>query len=99
MYFLFIVISAVLAWQAFKLMSQGWKVMDEPVRPKISQHPEMNDVKHGDELLVVNFNRPIPARDPLYQSLQNRVESGIIDDPWQDDDDDDDDGNVPALTK
>ena len=101
MYFLFIVISGVLAFQAFRLMSQGWRVMDEPVRPKISQHPEMGEVKHGDELLVVNFNRPIQPRDPLYESLQNRVETGMIEDPWYDDEDDDDDndGDVPALIK
>ena len=101
MYFLFIVISAVLFYQAFRLMSQGWTAMDTPnEQPKYKPHPEMTEVKSGDELLVVNFNRqPQQPNDPLYQSLGNRLQNGpLIDDPWEEDDDDDD-GDVPALIK
>ena len=100
MYFLFIVISAVLFIGAFRLMSQGWTAMEEPTPPKkFNAHPEMEEVQHGDELLVVNFNRPIAPRDPLYQALQDRVESGpMIDDPWIDEDDEGD-GDVPAIVK
>ena len=55
-------------------------------------HPEMADVKPGDELLVVNFSKPIDQqRDPLYEDLQRRIE-----DPW-DEEDDDGDGDVPAI--
>ena len=103
MYFLFIVISAVIFYQAIRLMSQGWTAMDTPnEKPaKFVPHPEMDEVKHGDELLVVNFNRqPQQPSDPLYQSLGNRLQNGpLIDDPWDEEDDDDDDGDVPALLK
>ena len=81
MYFLFIVISAVLFYQAFRLMSQGWTAMDtpneKPQPPKLQPHPEMAEVKHGDELLVVNFAKaPQNPSDPLYQSLGNRLQNG-----------------------
>ena len=54
-------------------------------------HPEMADVQQGDELLVVNFGEEEP-KDPLLQSLENRITE--LNDPWEDDDDDDDDGDV-----
>ena len=58
----------------------------------------MADVKHGDELLVVNFKREVP-KDPLLKALDERIYNGQeIDDPW-DDDEDDGDGDVPALLK
>ena len=47
-----------------------------------SIHPEMTDVKQGDELMVVNFER----KDPLYESLQERID--------EIEDDEDDDGDV-----
>tara|TARA_Y100001970_G_scaffold212792_1_gene259917 strand:+ start:3272 stop:3577 length:306 start_codon:yes stop_codon:yes gene_type:complete len=100
MYFLFIVISAVLFYQAFRLMSQGWTAMDTPKeQPNYKPHPEMEEVKSGDQLLVVNFNRqPQQPNDPLYQSLGNRLQNGPIDDPWEDEDDDND-GDVPAIVR
>ena len=51
-------------------------------------HPEMTDVKNGDELLVVKFSGE-EKRDPLLQSLENRITE--LNDPWEDDDDDDGD--------
>ena len=64
-------------------------------------HPEMVDVRSGDELLVVRFpEKEIDPRfkldspelhnlgAPLHKSLQDRIEE------LQDDDDDDDDGGL-----
>ncbi len=71
----------------------------EPEPNKINlSHPEMQDLKEGDELLVVNFSEPEP-QDPLYKSMQDRIqtlreEEGTTD--IEDDDDDDNDGDVPA---
>ena len=41
----------------------------------------MEEVKEGDELLVVNFG------DPLHKSLSDRVDE--LNDPWDDEDDED----------
>ena len=74
------------------------KMLNNPVEvnPRL-QHPELENVKNGDELMVVNFQRAVP--DPMLQSLKDRIDSGPqIDDPW-DDDEDDGDGDVPALLK
>ena len=49
-------------------------------------HPEMADVQHGDELLVVKFSGEEP-KDPLLESLQNRIDE--IEDPWDNEDEND----------
>ena len=97
MSFLFAIISFYLFIQAFKLMSQGWKAMDEYQKPK--RHPEMEEVKEGDELLVVNFRELKDPRfkldshelhnlgDPLNKSLRNRIEE--LDQEEEDDGDGD----------
>ena len=88
---LFILISVSLAGAAFALM---WKNISDisKIRSKIEVesrivkrkvHPELLDVKPGDELMVVNFKEE-DERDPIYQSLQER-----IDELTEDDDDDD----------
>ena len=85
-------------------MSGGFKAAQELSTPVVEKrqvtraiHPEMADVKNGDELMVVNFQRAVP--DPMLQSLKDRIDSGPqIDDPC-DDEDDDGDGDVPALLK
>ena len=51
-------------------------------------HPEMADVKNGDELLVVKFGEE-EIKDPLLQSLENRITE--LNDS---DEDEDDDGDV-----
>ena len=61
-------------------------------------HPEMAEVKTGDELLVVNFNRPEP-QDPLYKSMQDRIQT-LKDEEGTteiEEDDDDDEGGAPVL--
>ena len=65
---------------------QGYSVEKKTVT-KIP-HPEMADVQNGDELLVVKFGQE-EKKDPLLQSLENRITE--LNDP---DEDDDDDGDV-----
>ena len=101
---IYIAISIFLFYRALRLMSGGFQAAQELSTPVVEKrqvtraiHPEMADVKHGDELMVVNFQRAVP--DPMLQSLKDRIDSGPqIDDPW-DDDEDDGDGDVPALLK
>ena len=58
-----------------------------------SIHPEMSEVKQGDELMVVNFtpdeefSKKVQQSDNfLQQSLQERIDE--IEDPWDNEDDD-----------
>ena len=98
----------VLLFYAVRLIARGWSAaselggkqfIDEGTRyvTKV-QHPEMVDVKQGDELLVVNFtpddefNRKV-SDGMLSQSLKDRIDE--LDDPW----DDDEDGDVPAVVR
>ena len=60
---------------------QGYSVEKKTVT-KIP-HPEMVEVKNGDELLVVKFDNE-NKKDPLLKSLQERI------DEIQEDDEDDD---------
>ena len=101
---IYIAISVYLFYNAVRLMSGGFKAAQELSKPVVEKrqvtraiHPEMADVKNGDELMVVNFQQ-VP-QDPMLQSLKKRLDSGPqIDDPW-DDGEDDGDGDVPALLK
>ena len=57
-------------------------------------HPEMVDVKPGEELMGITFKQD--SQDPLYKSMQDRIdtlreEEGTYD---VEDDDEDDDGDV-----
>ena len=49
-------------------------------------HPEMIEVKPGDELMVVKFGEQEPI-DPLNEELKNRIDE-------LEDDEDDDDGDI-----
>ena len=81
----------LLVW-AFRTIARGWNMEEwEPNKIDLS-HPEMQDLKEGDELLIVNFSEPEP-QDPLYKSMQDRIDILRQED---DDDDDDNDGDVPA---
>ena len=92
---LFILVSVTLAGAAFALM---WKNISDisKIRSKIevesrtvkrTVHPELLDVKPGDELMVVNFKEQDKS-DPIYKSLQNRI------DELTEDDDDDEGGLI-----
>ena len=49
-------------------------------------HPEMAEVQHGDELLVVKFGEEEIERSFTEILLQNRIDE--IEDPWDNEDDD-----------
>ena len=87
---LFILVSVTLAGAAFALMWKNIsdiskisnKIEVESRTVKRTVHPELLDVKPGDELMVVNF-KETDERDPIYKSLQER-----IDELTEEDDDD-----------
>lgn len=93
--FIFTVSWFALLFFAIRSLIKGWGLMMTPTtefKSKInienrivtkSIHPEMTDVKQGDELMVVNFENI----DPLYKSLQERIDD-------IEDDEEDDDGDV-----
>ena len=91
---------------AFRMMSQGWGAMATTksdsygsVMRAYKKHPEMEEVKDGDELMGINFV-PDPEFIERYkngdynlnQSLQDRIAE--LDEEYEDDDDDDDDGDI-----
>ena len=93
---LFILISVSLAGAAFALM---WKnisdiskssnnFVESSKRITKIPHPELLEVKPGDELMVVNFKEQGES-DPIYKSLQE-----LIDELTEEEDDEDDDGDV-----
>ena len=83
----FAIRSIIRGWSISKdIPMQGYSVEKKTVT-KIP-HPEMTDVKNGDELLVVKFSGE-EKRDPLLQSLENRITE--LNDPGEDDEDDDGD--------
>ena len=80
----FAIRSIIRGWSISKnIPMQGYSIEKKTVT-KIP-HPEMADVQHGDELLVVKFGEEEP-KDPLLKSLQNRIDE--IEDPWDNEDDD-----------
>ena len=97
---LFSIIWLCLLVVAVRQMSRGWTIAAQQrerarnytnmnVRNRTvtrKPHPEMADVKVGDELLVVDFKRK--DADPLHESLKNRISQGQVEDPWQEEDDD-----------
>ena len=98
--FIFIGLSLSLAGAAFALMWKNIsdiskisnKIEVESRTVKRTVHPELLDVKPGDELMVVNFKER-DERDPIYKSLQER-----IDELTEEEDEDDDDGDVVVRT-
>ena len=85
---------------AIRSIMRGWSLMKEsPSQGYIVEkktvtkipHPEMVDVKQGDELLVVKFGEEEKI-DPLLQSLENRITE--LKDPVEEDDDEDYDGDI-----
>ena len=85
---------------AVRLIARGWSAaselggrqyIDEGTRYVTRvQHPEMAEVKPGDELMVVNFKEQNQS-DPIYKSLQERIDE-------LNEDDDDDDGGLVVRT-
>ena len=96
--FIFIGLSLSLAGAAFALM---WKnisdiskssnnYVESSKRITKIPHPELLEVKPGDELMVVNFKEQGES-DPIYKSLQERIDELT-------EEDDDDDGDVVVRT-
>ena len=94
--FIFTVTWFALLVFAVRSLIRGWTLMrDVPSQGYIVEkktvtkvpHPEMAEVQNGDELLVVKFGGE-EKKDPLLQSLENRITE--LNDPWEDDDDDGD---------
>ena len=85
----------LLVW-AIRTMARGWGLMTQPIertpsgvwttQVKKPVHPEMVDVKPGEELMGVTFKNQ--EDDPLLQSLQERIEE------LEEDAEDDDDGDI-----
>ena len=115
---IFIITWFVLLFYAVRLISKGWSAASElggkqfinEQKKYVTKtiHPEMRDIKEGDELLVVNFEQPkkeLDPRfkldspelhnlgDPLQQSLRDRINE------LNDNDDEDDDGDVPSVVR
>jgi hypothetical protein len=100
--FIFTVSWFILLVFAVRSLMKGWSLMgDVPSQGYIVEkktvtkipHPEMAEVQNGDELLVVKFGEE-EKKDPLLQSLENRITE--LNDPWEDEDDDD--GDIVVRT-
>ena len=83
----------LLVW-AIRTMARGWGLMTQPMeRNDVSGvytktvtkpvHPEMVDVKPGEELMGVTFKNQ--SNDPLLESLQERIDQ--IEEEEEEDDD------------
>ena len=100
--YIFIGLSLSLAGAAFALMwkniSDISKVSNNYVESskRITKipHPELLEVKPGDELMVVNFKEQGQS-DPIYKSLQERIDELTEE---EDEEEDDDDGDVVVRT-
>ena len=92
---IFLVPWFVLMGIAISMVAQGWMIMNAhrgySKSPKV-KHPELNDVKPGDPLLVVRF------AEEDFEQLQRRVTEQkmmeLFEEPSTYEDDDDDDGMV-----
>jgi len=71
---LFVVLWISMVVFAFTMMAQGWMIKKARYgyskNPRV-KHPEMNDVKPGEPLMSVNFDK-LPDDD--YSSLQDRID-------------------------
>ena len=91
----------LLVW-AIRTMARGWNQVNNLNSPsgmwttKVTRpmHPEMADVKPGEELMGVTFDQKTSCSLEEYQTLQKRIEELKIELEMEEDDDDDDDGDV-----
>ena len=89
----------LLVW-AIRTMARGWGLMTQPIKKndvpegvwttqvKKPVHPEMIDVKPGEELMGVTFKQR--EVDELQESLKSRIEELNT----EEDDGEDDDGDI-----
>ena len=87
---------------AIRSIARGWSIArEDTARPKgiwptkvpKVQHPEMVDVKPGEELMGVTFDKPSSCDLEEYKALQKRIEELKLE-LEDDDEDDDDDGDI-----
>ena len=92
----------LLVW-AIRSMSKGWNAVQDPNRlsgmwtTKVTRptHPEMKDVKPGEELMGVTFDQKTSCDLEEYRALQKRIEELKIEVELDDEEeDDDDDGDI-----
>ena len=93
----------LLVW-AIRTMARGWGLMTQPIQKNDVRgvytktvtkpvHPEMADVKPGEELMGVTFKQR--EEDPLQQSLQARIQTLRDEEGTTEiEEDDDDDGDI-----
>ena len=94
---------------AIRSIVKGWSIArEDTARPsgmwttKVTkvQHPEMVDVKPGEELMGVTFEeRPTSCDLEEYRALQDRIEELRLELEEDEEEDDDDDGDVPAIIR
>jgi len=117
MTFIFITTWIALFIIAVRIMVRGWKAASELGGKQFINeqkryvtrtiHPEMRDLKEGDELLIVNFNEPEKETDPRFKLDSPELHN--LGDPLQkslrdrinelNNDDEDDDGDVPSIVR
>jgi len=114
---IFIISWFVLLFYAVRLIAKGWTAASELGGKQFVNeqkryvtktiHPEMRDIKEGDELLIVNFNEPEKETDPRFKLDSPELHN--LGDPLQkslrdrinelNNDDEDDDGDVPSIVR
>ena len=117
MTFIFITTWIALFIIAIRIMTSGWKAASELGGKQFINekkryvtrtiHPEMRDLKEGDELLIVNFNEPEKETDPRFKLDSPELHN--LGDPLQkslrdrinelNEEDDDEDGDVPSVVR
>ena len=93
---------------AIRSIVRGWSIArEDTARPngmwttKVTkvQHPEMVDVKPGEELVGVTFDQKTSCSLEEYQALQKRIEELKIELLMEEDDEEeDDDGDIVVRT-
>ena len=91
----------LLVW-AIRSLSRGWNIQDAnrpngiwTTKVKKVVHPEMVDVKPGEELMGVTFDKPNSCDLEEYKDLQKRIEELRQE---LEEDDEDDDGDIVVRT-
>jgi len=93
---LFLMFSTILGGAAFALM---WKSLSSINSvPRRKRHPEVAEIRDGDELLVARIN-PVSCDLEEYGELQARIKKLRQELEDFGEDDEDDDGDIPALVR